>query len=88
MERTRLYVGDLAASVTEQELGDLFGQIGKVETIELITRPSQIPFAFIVMASPEMAQQGITQFNGYRLAGARLIVYAVPPRGSGPRNRS
>ena len=77
MDHTRLYVGDLAASVTAQELSDLFGQIGKVKAVDLISRPPQPPFAFIEM---DTVRRAITQYNGYRLAGLRLIVYSAPPR--------
>jgi len=63
-------------------LSDLFGQIGKVEAVDLISRPPQLPFAFIEMESAETAREAISQYNGFRLNGSRLIVYSMPPRSS------
>lgn len=84
MNHKRLYVGDLPASVTEGQLQTLFSQIGPVESINLMRNSSVQTFAFIEMASPEAAREAIKRFNGYDFSGARLIVYAVPPK-SRPR---
>ncbi len=81
MKHTRLYVGDLASTLTEAQLHDLFSTAGQVVEVDHI---QGVSFAFVEMASALDAQQGIEQFNGYTLAGSRLIVYSVPPR-SHPR---
>jgi RNA recognition motif-containing protein len=83
MNHTRLYVGDLAPNITEQQLHDLFGTAGEVVGVDLA--PSS-RFAFVEMASALEARQAIDQYNGYNLAGSKLIVYSVPPR-SHPRLR-
>ena len=89
MNHKRLYIGDLAPNVTETDLQQLFGEIGEVETINLIRSRSgnSQSFAFVEMATPESAREAIRRFNGYELSGFRLIVYTVPPQ-SRPRENS
>lgn len=81
MKHTRLYIGDLAPNITEQQLHDLFGAAGEVIGVD---RVPSLPFAFVEMASAAEAQYAIEQYNGYNLAGSKLIVYSAPPR-SHPR---
>jgi RNA recognition motif-containing protein len=89
MNHKRLYIGDLAPEVTENDLETLFGEVGSVESIKLMrsTRGTSRGFAFMEMATPEAARDAIKRFNGYDLKGYRLIVYAVPPQ-SRPREQS
>ncbi len=89
MNHKRLYVGDLAPDVTEEDLRQLFSEVGTVESISLMRRSSATSqgFAFIEMASPESARDAIRRFNGHELSGYRLIVYTVPPK-SRPRDNS
>jgi RNA recognition motif-containing protein len=84
MNHKRLYVGDLAPSISEGDLKKLFAEVGGVESIDLSQGRNSNGFAFIEMTNPEAAREAIKRFNGYDLAGFRLIVYAVPPR-SRPR---
>ena len=84
MNHKRLYVGDLPTSVTETQLHHLFTEVGGVESINLMSNSTIHSFAFVEMASPEDAREAIKRYNGYDLAGSRLIVYAVPPK-SRPR---
>jgi RNA recognition motif-containing protein len=85
MNHKRLYVGDLAPTVSEGDLKTLFAEVGGVEAIDLSPgRNSANGFAFVEMTNPESAREAIKRFNGFDLAGFRLIVYAVPPR-SRPR---
>jgi RNA recognition motif-containing protein len=81
MKHTRLYVGNLVPHITEQQLLNLFGTAGEVVGVD---RAKTLTFAFVEMASALEAQQAIDQYNGYVLAGSKLIVYGVPPR-SHPR---
>ena len=89
MNHKRLYIGDLAPNVTENDLTQLFSEVGSVESINLIrSRTGNTQgFAFIEMATPEAAREAIKRFNGYDLSGFRLIVYTVPPQ-SRPRENS
>jgi RNA recognition motif-containing protein len=86
MNHKRLYIGDLAPDVTENDLRELFAEAGEVESIKMMQRQNGMSqgFAFVEMATPEAAREAIRRFNGYDLSGYRLIVYTVPPQ-SRPR---
>jgi len=74
---TRLYVGGLSLSTDEDEVRELFSQIGEVLSCRLVRdRDSDKSrgFAFIEMASEAEAQRAISQFNGYQLSGRTLTV--------------
>ncbi len=87
MNHKRLYVGDLAPNITEEDLRQLFSEVGEIESVSLMHRntPTSQGFAFIEMTTPEAARDAIRRFNGYDLLGYRLIVYTVPPK-SRPRD--
>ena len=86
MKHTRLYVGDIGANVSEDDLLNLFTQVGEVNSVNLVreTANSSHAFAFVQMSSPEAARDAVQRFNGYDLRGSQLIVYTVPPQ-SRPR---
>ena len=59
---TRLYVGNLSYSTTEQELRDLFAQVGPVEDVSLPTDRNTgrvRGFGFVEMTNDADAQQAI-----------------------------
>lgn len=80
----RLYVGNLAWAVTDQDLRDLFGEAGKVETSQVIvdreTNRSR-GFGFVEMASDEAAEAAIKKFNGRDLKGRAIRVNEAQSRG-------
>ncbi len=83
INRSRLYVGDLASTVTETDLLDLFVNAGEVEALTVITDPATGKprgFAFVEMRTPEGAAEAIKLFNGHPFHGRMLLVYSVPPR--------
>jgi cold-inducible RNA-binding protein len=74
---TRLYVGNLSYSTSEEELRGLFSQAGTVVDIHLPTdRQTGQPrgFGFIEMASQEEGQKAIQMFDGYTLGERQLRV--------------
>ncbi len=74
---TRLYVGGLSFSTDEDEVRQLFSQIGEVLSCRLVRdRDSNKSrgFAFIEMASEAEAQQAISRFNGSQLGDRSLTV--------------
>ena len=81
----KLYVGNLAFQTTSQDLQDLFGQAGTVESASVIedrdTGQSK-GFAFVEMSTEEEAAAAIEQFNGRELAGRMLKVNEARPRES------
>jgi len=90
----QIYLGNLAFTVTEQDVRELFAPYGVVDRINLITdRETGRPrgFGFVEMADDTAAQAAITALNGQELAGRALNVNEARPRderrpsGGGPR---
>jgi RNA recognition motif-containing protein len=74
---TKLYVGNLPFQMTQQELESLLGQLGQVESVNIITdRETGQPrgFAFVEMATSEDAQAAIRALDGKDIAGRALKV--------------
>ncbi len=80
---TKLYVGNLAFKTTSQELQQLFGQAGTVESASVVedrdTGRSR-GFGFVEMSTQEEANSAIQQFNGADLGGRLLKVNEAKPR--------
>ena len=73
----RLYVGSLSYQTTEQELADLFGQVGQVVSATVITdRDSgrSKGFGFVEMSNDDEARKAIEQLNGTTLGSRQIIV--------------
>src|SRR5207302_11517898 len=69
---TKLYVGGLPYSSTEQQLQELFSQHGSVTSVKIITDKytgQSRGFGFVEMATGEEAQKAITALNGTQLDG-------------------
>src|SRR6185503_4327479 len=85
----RLYVGNLAFHTTEDVLTRAFAQCGEVvEAKVVLDRETDRSrgFAFVVMTTPEDAQNTIQQMNGTDLDGRPLRVNETEerkPRGGG-----
>jgi len=83
----KLYIGNLASGVTEQELKDNFATVGNIISLAIIkdkfTGLSK-GFGFVEMETEEAAKEAITQFNGGELQGKVIVVNeARPPRTQG-----
>ena len=80
---TKLYVGNLSFRTTSEELRELFGQAGTVESASVIedrdTGRSR-GFGFVEMATPEEATTAIEQFNGKEIGGRNLTVNEARPK--------
>jgi len=84
----KLYVGNLPYSTTQEQLRELFSQVGEPTEINLITdRDSGRPkgFGFVEMATEEEAQEAIRRFNGYSMDNRALTVNEARPREERPR---
>ena len=83
----KLYVGNLAFQTTSQDLQELFGQAGTVESASVIedrnTGQSK-GFAFVEMSTEEEAAAAIDQFNGKEFGGRNLTVNEARPRENRP----
>jgi cold-inducible RNA-binding protein len=80
---TKLYVGNLSFQTTSQELEQLFGQAGTVQSASVVedrdTGRSR-GFAFVEMATQEEATSAIEQFNGKEVSGRAMKVNEAKPR--------
>ncbi len=79
----KLYVGNLSYETTEAKLSELFGAVGEVTSVSLITdRMSgrSRGFAFVEMADQTAAQEAINQLNGRDVDGRSLKVNEARPK--------
>ncbi|MBI2051685.1 RNA-binding protein [Candidatus Roizmanbacteria bacterium] len=80
----RLYVGNLLYEVNEDELRDLFGQVGPVSSVNVIRYNDSgrsKGFGFVEMENEEDAKKAIDTLNGQDFKGRKLVVSeARPPR--------
>ena len=92
---TKLYVGNLSFNTSNEDLQELFGQAGTVESVNVVedrdTGRSR-GFGFIEMSSKEEAKAAIDQLNGKEIDGRSLTVNEARPReersgGGGGGNR-
>ena len=80
---TRIYVGNLNKSTTQDEINTLFAQAGTVSSVDLVkdkgTGKSK-GFAFVSMPEQAEAEKAISMFNAYSLADNELKVNVAKPR--------
>jgi cold-inducible RNA-binding protein len=79
----KLYVGNLSYDTTQAELETLFGQIGEVAQVSLITDRDtgrSKGFGFVEMATEEHAQEAIHRLNGNSFGNRSLTVNEARPR--------
>jgi RNA recognition motif-containing protein len=84
---TKLYVGSLPYSTTEQQLSELFSQHGTVQSAKVISdryTGQSRGFGFVEMSTAEEAQKAIAAFNGFALDGRTLVVNEARPQEKRP----
>lgn len=82
-----IYVGNLAFSVTDSSLEQLFESYGTVNRVQVITdRDSgrSKGFGFVEMADAASAQSAISELDGYELDGRAIKVNEAKPREDRP----
>jgi RNA recognition motif-containing protein len=80
---SKIYVGGLPYSATEQELSDLFAQHGAVQSARVITDKftgQSRGFGFVEMSSDSEAQTAISALNGTQMGGRTLTVNEARPQ--------
>jgi cold-inducible RNA-binding protein len=85
---TSIYVGNLARTVTEDDLRQAFGQYGAVSTVNIIKdRETGQPrgFAFVEMADNKEAANAIKELNLREISGRSITVNEARPRTDRPR---
>jgi RNA recognition motif-containing protein len=82
----RLYVGNLAWTVTDQDLQDVFSEAGEVTSAQVIvdreTKRSR-GFGFVEMGSDESAEEAVKTLNGRDLKGRPIRVNEAQARSAG-----
>src|SRR5215472_15714411 len=82
---SKLYVGNLAHSVSGADLEELFSQVGEVQRATVITDKvsgQSKGFGFVEMASAGDAATAIQRFNETELKGRNIRVNEARPRES------
>jgi RNA recognition motif-containing protein len=82
----RIYVGNLSYQTTEAKLNELFGAIGEVASVTLITAPGtgrSKGFAFVEMSDDAKAVEAINQLNEQEVDGRKLKVAEARPKPEG-----
>ncbi len=86
---TRLYVGNLSFSSTNETVREAFARIGEVTDVHIVTDRTSGQsrgFGFVTMGTPAEAQKAIETMNGANLDGRPLRVNEAeerPPRTGG-----
>ena len=79
----RLFVGSLPYSATSAQLEELFSQVGKIASLNLITdrfSGQSKGFAFVEMSTDEESDAAIKKFNNYELDGRKIVVNVARPQ--------
>ena len=77
----KVYVGNLPFRTTEEDLANLFSQVGPVDSVSIITDRDtgrSKGFGFVSMGSDD-ADKAIAQFNGTDFNGRALTVNEARP---------
>lgn len=85
---SKLFVGSLPYSMTDEQLGELFKELGTVESAKVImnrdTGQSK-GFGFVEMSSEAEAEAAVKELNGKEVDGRRLTVNEARPQTERPR---
>lgn len=86
---TKIFVGSLPYTTTDQGLRELFSSFGQVASATVImdkfTGRSR-GFGFVEMPNDEEAQKAIRELNGYQMDGRPLAVSVAKPREERPQS--
>ena len=78
MQGSKLYVGNLSYSVTNEDLKELFSNYGAVSEVKIIEGKG---FGFVEMSNQSEAEKAKKELNGSDFKGRNLRVEeARPPR--------
>ena len=80
---TKLFVGNLPFNTTSADLESLFGQVGAVSSVNIITDKftgRSRGFGFVEMSNNDEAKTAIERFNGHEMQGRALTVNEAKPQ--------
>lgn len=78
-----IYVGNIGAGVTEEDIQKAFAEFGEVASVNLLKdRYTNEPrgFGFVEMPAKAEAIEAIKQMDGKEMGGKRLIVNEARPK--------
>lgn len=84
---TKLFVGNLPYSTTNDQLAQMFQAIGAVTSATVVTDKfsgRSKGFGFVEMDNDEEAQQAIAELNNKPLEGRNMVVSVARPREERP----
>jgi RNA recognition motif-containing protein len=79
---SKLYIGNLSPDVSEDDLRLLFSRTGTVTEIKLMLDPATRQsrgFAFVTMATPELAEAALQEYHSFNLGGRHITVTEARP---------
>jgi len=85
-----IYIGNLAYSVTEDDLRDAFSEYGQVESASIINDKfsgRSKGFGFVDMPNDSEAREAIESLNDKDLSGRTIKVNEAKPREERPARR-
>ncbi len=88
MQLSKLYVGNLPYSATKEQLQELFGAHGSVQSVTIIEGKG---FGFVEMSSSQEAEAAKNALNGTDFGGRTLKIdeaRPIKPRENGGSRRS
>lgn len=77
MSNRKIFVGNLAWGITEDELKEEFGNCGSVEELNIIKDQAtgrSRGFGFVKFATPEEAEKAVQMMNGKEVQGRAMNV--------------
>ncbi len=89
MTTKKLFVGGLPYSMTAGQLEELFTQVGKILTLNLITDKftgQSKGFAFVEMSNDKESDEAIKKFNNHEVDGRKIVVNIARPKEERPQN--
>lgn len=93
----KLYVGNLSFQTQENELADLFSEVGELRSAKVCTEPQtgrSRGFGFVEFVDSDAGQQAISKFDGFQFDGRNIKVSEAKertdrgPGGGGGHRRS
>jgi RNA recognition motif-containing protein len=78
-----VYVGQISAAVTEDEIRKLFSVVGTVESVHLVTDSgtgASRGCGYVRMATEDEAREAIDLLNGAKLGDRQIVVKNAPPK--------
>ncbi len=80
----KLFVGNLPYSATEDQLKEMFGAVGTVDSAKIITdrfSGRSRGFGFVEMSNDDEADKAVSDLNGKEMDGRALVVNEARPMG-------